>query len=319
MFGTFYPIYRLFVLVDRHLRLRPACGCCSDHTRLGALIRAGVDDAEMVEASGVNIRRVFLFTFLFGSALAGLGGLMGGAFLSLYPSADAEILVFSLAVVIIGGRGSLARRRVSVACWSGLLNTLRPGDVPRTRLFRDLRPDGGVARIPSARLVRDVPHDAAHIRTRHVLAGMTSRALVIALLVIVAACLPMVLSSYQVGLATEVLIFGVLAMSIDILAGFAGRTSLGHGAIFGVSTYVVVYCDRPAPGLSPWAALRMRVLAATAVAARYSRCSPVRTSGVYFLLLDAGARHDRVGRLLALDAGHRRRERHARRCAAGSA
>ena len=76
-------------------------------TRLGALIRAGVDDAEMVEASGVNIRRVFLVTFLIGSALAGLGGLMGGAFLTLYPSADAEILVFSLAVVIIGGRGSL--------------------------------------------------------------------------------------------------------------------------------------------------------------------------------------------------------------------
>ena len=56
---------------------------------------------------GVNIRRVFLITFLLGSALAGLGGLLGGAFLSLYPSADAEILVFSLAVVIIGGRGSL--------------------------------------------------------------------------------------------------------------------------------------------------------------------------------------------------------------------
>src|SRR5260370_579468 len=73
------------------------------HARVGALIRAGVDDAEMVEASGVNIRRVFLVTFLLGSALAGLGGLMGGAFLSLYPSADAEILVFSLAVVIIGG------------------------------------------------------------------------------------------------------------------------------------------------------------------------------------------------------------------------
>jgi branched-chain amino acid transport system permease protein len=76
----------------------------------------------MVEASGVNIRRVFLATFLLGSALAGLGGLMGGAFLSLYPSADAEILVFSLAVVIIGGRGSL----VGVAVGSllvGLLNT----------------------------------------------------------------------------------------------------------------------------------------------------------------------------------------------------
>ena len=62
-----------------------------------------------------------------------------------------------------------------------------------------------------------------------------------AIAVVVAALLPLVLSNYQVGLATEVLIFAILAMSIDILAGFAGRTSLGHGAIFGVSTYVVIY------------------------------------------------------------------------------
>ncbi|UFS75692.1 branched-chain amino acid ABC transporter permease [Tardiphaga sp. 37S4] len=117
-----------------------------------------------------------------------------------------------------------------------------------------------------------------------VLAGMTSRALVIAaLVVIVAACLPMVLSSYQVGLATEVLIFGVLAMSIDILAGFAGRTSLGHGAIFGVSTYVVVYATGQA-GLSPWTGFALGVLAATAVASIFALLA-VRTSGVYFLLL----------------------------------
>jgi branched-chain amino acid transport system permease protein len=103
------------------------------------------------------------------------------------------------------------------------------------------------------------------------------------LVVIIAACLPMVLSSYQVGLATEVLIFGVLAMSIDILAGFAGRTSLGHGAIFGVSTYVVVYATGQA-GLSPWVAFALGVLAATAVASIFALLA-VRTSGVYFLLL----------------------------------
>eukprot|EP01035_Chromulina_nebulosa_P067723 gene67723-92779_t len=69
---------------------------------------------------------------------------------------------------------------------------------------------------------------------------MTGRAVgVAAVVVVVAACLPLLLSNYQVGLATEVLIFGILAMSIDILAGYAGRTSLGHGAIFGVATYVV--------------------------------------------------------------------------------
>ena len=78
-----------------------------NRTKLGALIRAGVDDAETVEAMGVNIRKVFIVTFMLGMALAGIAGALGGAFLSLYPSADSEILVYSLAVVIIGGRGSL--------------------------------------------------------------------------------------------------------------------------------------------------------------------------------------------------------------------
>ncbi|RYX87222.1 MAG: branched-chain amino acid ABC transporter permease [Bradyrhizobiaceae bacterium] len=116
------------------------------------------------------------------------------------------------------------------------------------------------------------------------LAGMSGRAaLIAAAVVIVAALLPMVLSSYQVGLATEILIFGILAMSIDILAGFAGRTSLGHGAIFGVSTYVVVYLTAQS-GMSPWGALLLGVVAATAVASVFALLA-VRTSGVYFLLL----------------------------------
>jgi len=120
--GVFYPKYRLFVLATGVV-IFVALLLLLHRTRLGALIRAGVDDPEMVEASGINIRRVFLATFVLGAALAGFGGLMGGAFLSLYPSADAEILVFSLAVVIIGGRGSI----VGVAIASllvGLLNTL---------------------------------------------------------------------------------------------------------------------------------------------------------------------------------------------------
>ncbi|MGA8902339.1 branched-chain amino acid ABC transporter permease [Bradyrhizobium sp.] len=116
------------------------------------------------------------------------------------------------------------------------------------------------------------------------IAGMTGRALIVVLVVLaIAVALPLVLSTYQIGLATEMLIFGMLAMSIDILAGFAGRTSLGHGAIFGVSGYVVVYASSQA-GL-PWAAaFALGMIAATAVAAIFALLA-VRTSGVYFLLL----------------------------------
>ena len=120
--GLFYPKYRLFVL-GLGLVVFALLWLLLTRTRLGALIRAGVDDPEMVEAMGINIRRVFLATFMLGAALAGLGGLVGGAFLTLYPSADAEILVFSLAVVIIGGRGSLVGAAVG-SLLVGMLNTV---------------------------------------------------------------------------------------------------------------------------------------------------------------------------------------------------
>ena len=116
-----YPRYRLFLLlfsvlvfVGLTLLLR--------YTRLGALIRAGVDDAEMVDAMGVDIRRVFVYTFMLGAALAGVGGVLGGAFLTLYPTADSDILVFSLAVVIIGGRGSIVGTAIGSA-FVGMLAT----------------------------------------------------------------------------------------------------------------------------------------------------------------------------------------------------
>jgi branched-chain amino acid transport system permease protein len=98
-----------------------------------------------------------------------------------------------------------------------------------------------------------------------------------------AALLPFVLSNYQLSLAVQILIYAVLAMSIDILAGFAGRVSLGHGAIFGVATYVVIYADIHA-GLSPYLAFVLGIAAATLVAAIFGVLA-IRTSGVYFLLL----------------------------------
>jgi branched-chain amino acid transport system permease protein len=105
----------------------------------------------------------------------------------------------------------------------------------------------------------------------------------LAVILVVFGALPLFASSYQTSIATEVLIFALLAMSIDVLAGYAGRTSLGHGAIFGVSTYVVIYWTSVVGG-SPWVAVLLGVLAATGIAAVFALLA-VRVSGVYFLLL----------------------------------
>ena len=101
-----YPLFRL-VVTALAIIVGIALYLLQQRTRIGAIIRAGVDDREMVAALGININRVFTGVFIFGSALAGVAGIIGGAFLSLAPGQDGAVLLLSLVVVIVGGLGSL--------------------------------------------------------------------------------------------------------------------------------------------------------------------------------------------------------------------
>ena len=76
-------------------------------TRVGAMIRAGVDDRNMLAASGVNVTLVFAITFMLGAGLAGFGGVIGAVELSMVPGEDTRLLLASLIVVIVGGMGSV--------------------------------------------------------------------------------------------------------------------------------------------------------------------------------------------------------------------
>jgi len=78
-----------------------------ERTRLGATIRAGVDDPEMARVTGINVSRLFTAVFCLGSGLAGLAGVLSGPILSVYPGLDAEMLPLALIIVILGGAGSL--------------------------------------------------------------------------------------------------------------------------------------------------------------------------------------------------------------------
>lgn len=94
---------------------------------------------------------------------------------------------------------------------------------------------------------------------------------------------PLVLGTYPMLLLTEMLIFGLLAASIDLLAGMVDRVSLGHGAIFGMGAYVVAWCQLSG-GMDIWTASLLGVIGASLLALLFGLLS-VRTSGVYFMLL----------------------------------
>ena len=76
-------------------------------SRVGAILRAGVADREMLGLLGIDLKRVFTGTFAFGAALAGLAGVVVGPYLGVYPGMDESILVLVLVVVVVGGLGSI--------------------------------------------------------------------------------------------------------------------------------------------------------------------------------------------------------------------
>jgi branched-chain amino acid transport system permease protein len=101
-----YPLVRLVILAAAVV-IGLLMWFALNRTRFGMMIRAGVDDRDMLSSTGVNIQLVFLLVFALGAGLAALGGVVGGTFQSLQPGEDVKILLASLVVVIVGGMGSI--------------------------------------------------------------------------------------------------------------------------------------------------------------------------------------------------------------------
>ena len=106
LLGEVYPSYRLFV-IGLGLFVFGALYLGLERTRLGAVVRAGVDDREVAMSLGLNIELAFFIVFCLGCGLAGLAGVIAAPVLSVYPGMDMSILVLTLIVVVIGGPGSL--------------------------------------------------------------------------------------------------------------------------------------------------------------------------------------------------------------------
>jgi branched-chain amino acid transport system permease protein len=101
-----YPAVRIAILLAA-IVIGVAMWLVLNRTSLGMLIRAGVDDREMLGASGIRTQYIFLIVFAFGAGLAGVAGIVGGTFQSLSPGEDTRFLLASLVVVIVGGMGSI--------------------------------------------------------------------------------------------------------------------------------------------------------------------------------------------------------------------
>ena len=105
-FGVIYPIYRIFIFVCAVI-VGLTMAAILYKTRLGIILRAAVNDSEMVNALGFNVPLVFTGVFAFGAALSGLAGVIAGPLLTTYPGMAHEILIDAFVVIVVGGFGSL--------------------------------------------------------------------------------------------------------------------------------------------------------------------------------------------------------------------
>ncbi len=103
--GVTFPTYRLFVIVLGILMFI-FITVLMTRTRLGMIIRAGVQDPQMVEALGINVKSVFTIVFALGVAMAALGGIGSGPFLPIQPLMGDQYQTQGLITVVIGGMGS---------------------------------------------------------------------------------------------------------------------------------------------------------------------------------------------------------------------
>ncbi len=128
-----FPTYRLLVIAVG-VATALVLWLFQEKTKFGAFVRAGVDDEEMLRGCGINIQVVFAGVFGFGAMLAGIGGIVGGPFVGVYPGVDVWILLLALVIVIIGGMGSLKGAFVG-SLFVGLVDNFGKALFPELSMF----------------------------------------------------------------------------------------------------------------------------------------------------------------------------------------
>jgi branched-chain amino acid transport system permease protein len=133
-----FPSYRLFV-IGVGVVVGLGLWLLQERTRLGAMVRAAIDDPEIARATGIDVSLLSTGLFALGAALAALGGIIGGPLLGVYPGADFEILLLAFVVVIVGGLGSLKGAFIG-ALLVGLLDNFGKALFPEFALFTIFAP-----------------------------------------------------------------------------------------------------------------------------------------------------------------------------------
>jgi len=281
-----YPTYQLFVIGIAIVIILLLLALFK-YTDFGLILRAGAQNKGAVRFQGINISKYFTLTFGVGSLLAGLAGVLAAPFITVTGSMGNDIIIVAFIVVILGGLGSF-KGSVTAGLLIGVTETLGQTYVPELSGYYIyllllvgllLRPQGlfgsydirtELAKIKYDQIIEPIP-----LRDRRALAA-------ISLMIVVPMVLVALDSTFLIRILILMLIWGLLALSLDLVLGYLGLLSFGHAAFIGVGAYItglsLIHVSPSFP-----VALLVTVVVTTTIAWLVGALS-IRFHGVYFAI-----------------------------------
>ena len=292
--GFDYSLYSYFIILSGAV-LASATWMMLNYTKYGLVVRAGSQDRGMVRHLGIDIDRYYTVVFGFGAALAAFGGVVLGGYQNVNLEMGNAVIIPAFVIVVLGGLGSF-RGAVVGGLAVGLLQSvvstyLPPLDGLAIFLLMIgvllVRPHGlfGAAAAQKGG-GRGEPSEFASTAAGSMIGdrlrswfGLTA----VGLLALVPVVGDVLYSSFLVVLFIQVLIWGLFALSLDLILGYGGLVSLGHALFYGVGAYTVVLTLIHVSS-SAFIALAVALIV-TAVLAWVVGHLAIRVSGVYFVMI----------------------------------
>jgi len=269
-----FPYYRLFVIAVG-LAIGMMLWYFQEKTKWGATIRAGVDDESMARAVGINVPLLFTSAFILGTALTGISGVLGGPFVGVYPGVDLEVLLLAIVVIIIGGLGSMKGAFLG-SLIVGFLDNFGKALFPKFAMFTIF--------VPMAIILALRPTSSKTYRSVGKALREKGQSIVLIFVsVLILGLILFILPQYYVNLVTRALILAILAISVNLLLGYLGLASVGHGVFFGISAYTVAIVTRHMEG-AVWSAIGIALFVAVLTGALFGLLA-LRTKDIFFLVI----------------------------------
>lgn len=282
-----YPTYRLF-LMGVAILVGLGVVAIFRYTNFGLIIRASAQSQATVRSLGVNVSNYFTLVFGFGTALAGIAGVLAGPILSVNPEMGQSIIITAFIVVILGGLGSFTGAAIS-GLVIGVVQTFGNTYLPELTGFFIyivmiavllVRPEGLLGkynvRAEDTKISLEGIIEPVRLSDRRVWP-------VLGLLALVPLGQGVGYSSYYVGLIALMFVWAILVLSLDLLTGYLGLISFGHAAFYGIGAYVTALTV-----MHLYNSLALALVAsvlATAVVAYVIGYLSIRLSGVYFAII----------------------------------